>query len=246
MHDKAVATLTPPRQSWLQSSKKRIAMAAVSVLLLVMVAELAFSIRWQSLTWDEGDHLFAGYMSLKAHDYSLNPEHPPMAKMVAALPLLPLDLKIPPQQGRYFKEEAYFGGREMLFRNGPANGGKYSADTLIFRARMAVSVFVLMLALLVFLAGSEMFGLGAGLIAMTLFVFDPSVLTNGAYVTTDATVSCNALRRRPRHPRYHQRPGPHQLRRSQRLRVRHQRPQSLSELLPAPARRSHRQRNRRL
>lgn len=164
--------------------------AGVCILLLVMLGELAFSVRWQSLTWDEGDHLFSGYMSLKAHDFSLNPEHPPMAKMVAALPLLPLELKVAPQQGRYFKDEAYFGGRELLYRNGPANGGKYSADTLLFRARMAISIFILLLALLVFLAGREMFGVGAGFVAMALFVFDPSILTNGAYITTDATVSC--------------------------------------------------------
>jgi hypothetical protein len=158
---------------------------AAGLLLCVMAAEMALSARQESLSWDEEDHLFAGYMSLKAHDYGLNPEHPPLAKMVAALPLLPLKLKLAPMQGRYFKDEAYFGGREMLFRN-----GSYSADTLLFRARMAISVFMLALAVMVFFAGAEMFGVGAGLIAMALVVFEPSMLTNGKYVTTDAASAC--------------------------------------------------------
>jgi hypothetical protein len=164
--------------------------AAALLLLVLMEVQLIFSVKWQSATWDEGDHLYAGYMSLIQHDYSINPEHPPMAKMVAALPLLSLDLKTPPRRNIYFKDDAFLGGREFLFGNGAQNGGKYTADTLLFRARMAMSIFALLLAAMVFLAGSEMFGRGAGLLAMVLVVFEPTILTNGAYVTTDAAVSC--------------------------------------------------------
>ena len=41
-----------------------------------------------SPTSDETAHLVAGYSYLVTHDYRLNPEHPPLAKMFAALPLL--------------------------------------------------------------------------------------------------------------------------------------------------------------
>ena len=167
--------------------------AAVLSLLLIMAAEIVFSVRGESLSWDEGDHIFAGYMSLKTHDYGLNPEHPPLVKMVAALPLLPLALRVPLLQGRYFKLESYLDGRELIYHNGPSDGGRYTADSIIFRARMGVIVFVLLLALLTFLAGREMFGTAAGLVAMTLVVFEPTLLTNGPFVTTDATVSCMFL-----------------------------------------------------
>jgi len=164
--------------------------AAVPTLLLIMTAEIVFSVRGESLSWDEGDHIFAGYMSLKTHDYGLNPEHPPLAKAAAAIPLLPMALRVPPLQGRYFKLESYLDGRELIFHNGPGDGGRYSADSIIFRARMGVVAFVLLLALLTFLAGKEMFGSAAGLVAMTLVVFEPTILANGPFVTTDATVSC--------------------------------------------------------
>ena len=163
---------------------------AVLLLLLVMVTEIALSTRQESPSWDEGDHIFSGYMNWKTGEYSLNPEHPPLVKLVATLPLLPLDLKIPPREGRYFKSEAYYGGREFLFRNDPKYGGKYTADTLLFRVHMAASIFALTLAVLLFLATSEMFGSVAGLIALTIFVFDPTILANAPFVATDTGATC--------------------------------------------------------
>lgn len=170
--------------------QSRWAWGAAAALLLIMVFEVALSTRQTSASWDEGDHIFSGYMNWKNREYSLNPEHPPLVKLVAALPLLPLDLKIAPREGRFFKTEAYYGGRELLYRNDPRYGGHYTADSLLFRAHMAVLVFALLLASLLFLASREMFGASAGLVAMTLFVFDPTVLTNAPFVTTDSAAAC--------------------------------------------------------
>ena len=144
--------------------------------------QLAFSVRRNSITWDEDDHIYAGYMSWKHADFGLNPEHPPLVKLVAALPLLNMRLQVPVLQDRYFKHEAFLGGKDFLFKN--------DADAMLFRARMAASLFTLLLALLVFLAAQEMFGSGAGFIALGLLVFDPSVLAHGAVVGTDVGLSC--------------------------------------------------------
>src|SRR5262245_37223330 len=154
----------------------------VVILLLLLVAQLARFVSRQSQTWDEGNHLYAGYRSLTHADFGLNPEHPPLAKMVAALPLLRMNLQVPPLQGRDFKHEAFLGGRDFVFGN--------DADTVLFRARMAVSVFTVLLALFAFLAAREMFGAPAGLTALALLVFDPNLLAHGALVTTDAALSC--------------------------------------------------------
>jgi 4-amino-4-deoxy-L-arabinose transferase-like glycosyltransferase len=162
----------------------------VPVLILIFWLQMLHAIRGESLTWDEGDHIFAGYESLKTHDFGFNPEHPPMVKMIAALPLLSLDLRVPPNQQRFFKMESYFDGRELLYRNGPANGGHYSANTLIFRARLFASIFSLIAALLVFLGTTEMFSLTAGLIALILFCFEPNLVAHGAFVTTDMAAAC--------------------------------------------------------
>jgi hypothetical protein len=162
----------------------------VPALILILWLQMLHAIRGESLTWDEGDHIFAGYESLKTHDFGLNPEHPPMVKMIGALPLLSLELRVPAVGHRFFKEEAYMDGRELLFHNGPADGGHYDANTLIFRARLFASVFSLIAAVLVFLGTTEMFSLTAGLIALVLFCFEPNLIAHGAFVTTDMAASC--------------------------------------------------------
>ena len=157
------------------------------MLLLVLLGELTFSIRQQSLSWDEGDHIFAGYISWKRVDFGINPEHPPLVKMLAAIPVLPMHLKVPDPKGlASFKDEAYFDGRDFIF----GNGGEAEADRIIFRARMAAATLSLLLGLLVFLAGREMFGDGAALFALALVVFEPNMIAHGAYVTTDVGISC--------------------------------------------------------
>src|SRR5258708_15824819 len=176
-----------PTVALLKSSfnKPWVTIAGVIILLLVLESQLLYSVRQESLTWDEGDHIFAGYMSLKHHDFGLNPEHPPLVKMVAAIPLQSMHLREPQLQNRYFKTEAYLSGRDLIFQN--------DFDTIIFRARMAASIFALMTALLAFLTARERFGTGARLLTLLLIVFEPNFLAHGALVTTDTGAACGLL-----------------------------------------------------
>src|SRR6202163_4694315 len=166
------------KRSWVK-------IAAVMLLLLVLEFQLLYSVKHESLTFDEGDHIFAGYMSLKHHDFGLNPEHPPLVKMIAAVPLLGMDLHEPPLQNRNFKTEAYLSGRDFIFQG--------DHEKVIFRARMAASIFALLVALLAFLTAREMFGSDAGFIALTLIVFEPNFLAHGALVTTDTGAAAALL-----------------------------------------------------
>lgn len=160
--------------------------AAVLALLTIFGLQLVLGSRRNSCTWDEGHHLYSGYRSWKFGDYGLNPEVPPLVKMVAAVPLLRMPLKVPPLQGRFFKDEAFFGGHDFLFGN--------DATVVLFRARMAASVFSFALALLVFAAARQMFATWkAGLLALALLVFDPNFLAHGALVTTDVASACTWL-----------------------------------------------------
>jgi hypothetical protein len=155
--------------------------AGVVSLIAVFVLQLWLSVRRTSQTWDEGDHIFAGYMSWVRGDFGLNPEHPPLVKLVATAPLLPLKLNVPKLRNRYFKTEAFLDGREFLYGNDP--------DMILARTRTAASVFALSLLVVAFLAAREMFGNGAGFLALTLLAFEPNLLAHGAYVTTDVALS---------------------------------------------------------
>ena len=174
----------------------------VLAMLVAMAVQIAAAVHGESPTWDEGDHLFSGFMSLRTGDFGLNPEHPPLAKMVGALPLVGLDLKLPKLQDRFFKAEAYDDGRKFLFGNAPPQsmteplrmsmpaGEGYTAQQLIFHARLAMLVFPLSMALLVFLAAREMFCEAAALVALFLTILEPNLLAHGSYVTTDSAASC--------------------------------------------------------
>jgi len=162
-----------------------VSVTGVILLLLVLEGQLLYSVRQESLTWDEGDHIFAGYMSLKHHDFGLNPEHPPLVKMIAAVPLQGMNLREPQLRNRYFKTEAYLSGRDLIFQN--------DFETIIFRARMAASLFALVVALLAFTTAREMFGTGAGFLTLLLIVFEPNFLAHGALVTTDTGAACGLL-----------------------------------------------------
>jgi hypothetical protein len=150
---------------------------AVFLLLAAFGLQLVLSSQRNSVTWDEGHHLYSGYRTLTHLDYGINPEVPPLVKMVAALPLLRMPLTVPPLQGRFFKDEAFLGGKDFLFDN--------DFNDVLFRARMAAAGFSFALAVLIFVAARRMFSTTAALIALALFVFDPNFLAHGALVTTD-------------------------------------------------------------
>lgn len=157
--------------------------AIVVALLAIQTALVAALVHRESLTFDEGDHMFAGYMMWKTADFGLNPEHPPLAKLLATVPVLGEKMWVPPLQGRDFKKEAYLDGRDWLARNDGAS------QRLVFRMRLATGLLALGLSLTVFFAAREWFGTGAALVALTLLVFDPNIMAHSALVTTDIGVS---------------------------------------------------------
>jgi len=155
---------------------------ALCLLLIVLSLQLFFSVRRESQTWDEANHIFTGYRSWTHADFGLNPEHPPLVKLLATAPLLWLPLKSPELQGRFFKEDAFLRGKEFLYQN--------DADRILARTRMAAAILTLLTALVVFFGTREMFGTGAAFIALTLLTFDPNLLAHGALITTDVGLAC--------------------------------------------------------
>src|SRR5260221_11935343 len=129
--------------------------AAVAGFILIFAIHLALISRANTVTWDEPDHIYSGYMSWKG-DFGLNPEHPPLVKFVATLPLLGMLLKVPELQDRPYRLQAVLVGRDFIFHN--------DADKVVFRAQMAHSIFTLLLLVIVFLTHRERF-------ATTLYFF---------------------------------------------------------------------------
>ena len=74
-------------------SLRRITTGLIVLLFITLFAVITVtsSVR-ESATFDETTHLISGYSYLKWNDYRMNPEHPPLLKKWAALPLLGLHL----------------------------------------------------------------------------------------------------------------------------------------------------------
>ena len=156
--------------------------AGVCALLILMSLQLFFSVRRESQTWDEANHIFTGYRSWTDGDFGLNPEHPPLVKLLATTPLLWSQLKTPPLEERFFKEDAFLRGKEFLYQNDP--------DKILAQTRTAVALLTVLTALILFFAAREMFGTTAAFVALTLLAFDPNLLAHGALITTDVGLAC--------------------------------------------------------
>ena len=140
----------------------------VAVLLTMQSAQIVVMLHRESLTFDESAHMYAGYRMWENRDFGINPEHPPLVKLLATLPVLREKLWAPPLQGVFFKGEEYAGGKAWLEHN---DGG---SQRLVFRMRLATAILALALSFVVLLAAREWFGTTAALAALTLVVFDPN------------------------------------------------------------------------
>jgi len=172
-----------------QSLSFRVSALIAAVLLSAMGALMLYRAATETTIVDETPHIAAGYSYTVLRDYRLNPEHPPLVKMLSAIPLAFKDLSFPIQNSHW--TQAVNGqwdiGALFLF------GGHNDAVSITFWARMAPLLLTLLLGVLLFLWTFERAGALGALIATTLFAFSPTFLAHGPLVTTDAGAALAAL-----------------------------------------------------
>lgn len=149
-----------------------------------------FSMKGDSLTMDELAHLPAGYSYLTQKDMRLNPEHPPLIKDLAAIPLLFIKHINFPSDIKAWKEDVngqWDFGNQFLFKYGNP------ADQLIFWGRLPMIILLLLLGFYIFKFARERFGKNAALLSLFLFAFSPALLAHGRLVTTDVGAAFGAV-----------------------------------------------------
>jgi hypothetical protein len=151
----------------------------------VLLGQLLLSGLRLSQTADEATHLYSGYRYLKCGDLTVSPEHPPLARIVAAAPLLSMSFKVncAPFKGEDVQQALT--GLDWLYSQ--------NWRTALTRARMAISIFAVGLALLVWITARQMFGFTTAIVASLLLIFEPNVLAYGSLVMTDTPVTCMLL-----------------------------------------------------
>ena len=154
----------------------------IAIVLLVICFLLSFlSIRNMSLTMDEKAHIPSGYSYLSMQDYRLNPEHPPLAKDLSAIPLLFLNLNFPTEHSSWTNDinGQWESGDQFIFKSGN------DADQIIFWSRIPMILLLLLTGWFIFFWVKKLGGNKPALLALTLFSFSPSFLAHGRLVTTD-------------------------------------------------------------
>lgn len=159
----------------------------IGIILTFIAVVSILNAKNDSLIYDEDAHIPAGYSYLTQHDMRLNPEHPPLLKDLAALPLLFLKPNFDTTQNFWTTDNAndsqWNAGKIFLFDSGN------NPDQIIFWSRLPFILLSLILGLFIFKWTREIAGLTAGLFALILYAFDPNILGHNHFVTTDLGIA---------------------------------------------------------
>ena len=165
----------------------------LSVFAATFIALTVTSYVQKSATWDEPQHVIAGYTALKLHDYRTDPEHPPFLRMWAALPSLARDdIKMDVSVIDKTDPIAWTGMLQFEFCHlllYVLNG----AGSLLYTARFMIVLLGVLLGILLFCWTRELLGFWPAVIVLGLYTIEPNILAHASLVTTDFGVTCFAF-----------------------------------------------------
>jgi hypothetical protein len=164
----------------MQLARRTLLVNAAAAALLAAMGALMFASAWDdTITFDEEPHIAAGFSYLRRADYRFNPEHPPLMKDLAALPLLFLNLNEPWDDPSWTAGEAWDFGAKLLYGSGN------DPDSITRVARAPMILFAVALGWFLFWWTRREFGNGTALLGLFFYTFSPTFLAHGRYVTTD-------------------------------------------------------------
>jgi hypothetical protein len=149
-------------------------------LALVLVATVVFSVlagveAWRdSATFDEPVYVSSGVAALLHHDVADNAEHPPLFKVLAALPVLAAGPVVPADGHWNLNNERTYSAR---FVQAQIRAGTMHRVT--FASRLVPLLECAALALALYALASLLFGPSAGVVAALLWLLNPLVLGLG-------------------------------------------------------------------
>lgn len=155
------------------------------IIIVLGISILIVSSHWEDApTIDEVIHIGSGYSYLKQFNMRLNPEHPPLAKDLAAIPLVFKNIEGGVFNNPYWKGDItptsqWAIGKILLYQ--PGN----DADNITRTSRFMMLLFFILSAILIFKWSYQLFGRLGAYIALCLFSFSPTIIAHSGLVTTD-------------------------------------------------------------
>ncbi len=156
----------------------------IMITLLGLLAALCLlSMRFNSPTADEQNHISRGYHYLVTGNLDLNVA-PPFVNALSAVPLVfQRDITIPSYDVTHAKTYINQFADEFVWVYN-------DAERIIHSGRLAIVALSLLLGYFVFRWTKELWGVHAGLLALFLYVLDPNIVAHSQLVTTDLGVAC--------------------------------------------------------
>ncbi len=176
------------------SAQMRTGVLAFVLIAIFLVQTLAV-VRREVMTYDEGYHTYAGSRYWQCADFGVNPEHPPLAKLIAAIPLVLAKAASPagPCPVTSTAKGSGYGDSDVWLYGSPTDPARVDVNQVIWRARLMMSVFAFALALAAFFFARRLYGDASALVALGLLAFEPTLIAHGALVTTDMALSAMLL-----------------------------------------------------
>jgi Dolichyl-phosphate-mannose-protein mannosyltransferase len=136
--------------------------------------------RSTSQTFDEGAHLAAGVSYWRTGDYRLNSEHPPLLKILWAIPVvLRDDVHFDPDPDAWEHKDHWRVADGFLY-----DGEAHHFELLLAARRVNIALGVALVALIGWWA-HRLWGPGAGLLACALAATDPNLAAFAALLSMD-------------------------------------------------------------
>ena len=162
-----------------------------AALLVAMSLQMLAIISRKNITIDEIVMIPSAYYHLAAGNFQLVNEHPPLAKILAAVPLLFVQPNetLPDQiKGTPYSPDAKWAYQESFWED-----NKDRFEAISFWARVPMIALAVILGLLIFQFARELFGPRGAVLAVALYSLEPTVLAHGRVVQTDIPAALGYL-----------------------------------------------------
>lgn len=157
----------------------------------VFIFSALSSMAGDSPTFDEQFHLYSGYNYLFLRDFSIGLAQPPLARLLAAIPLAVTNDNNPPRElwaaplprhSDYSTWWQYEAARDFYY-------GLSNPARSLFWSRFVMVLVGAALAAFVYKWSVEAFGFKAGVLALVFCILDPNLLAHARLVNTDVAAT---------------------------------------------------------
>ena len=150
--------------------------------------------RRESIAFDEVAHIGAGVSYLQKLDMRINPEHPPLAKIVAAIPLVVRGVRADYSDVSWSVSGHGWGNMMGEWSWGHTMIVSWNdRDSTMMWARAPMLLLTLILGVFVYRYAAELGGPWGGLLCLVAYVTTPAFLVFGPLVLTDVAVTLTSL-----------------------------------------------------